>query len=261
MNMDFKKYMTLPETAGYLGVGVDMVKKWWSDGLFGESRIWCGREAVKKTDLERFAGVNAGLLAVARRIKAEQDALLKLEKDVHEQISVSQRELDDRRWVNCHIEYFSETFSLFIELLAGAEDESDNARLVRLFLEGNSYRDIAAVTGMSLLQVMSVIRTFGRRTIRARHAAFLLQQEGGAGVPSDTDIIVDGAGFTLSTPVENLGLSRRLTNCLKSLGQDVRVANVLYLSDKQLISMRNMGKKSLHEWHDFKQRYIKNNPS
>lgn len=209
------------------------------------------------------------------------------EVQIQDEIRILQEELRQRKWTNSHIQYFSEMFVLMMSVLNGTEDDVETVRMMKYFLDGNDYKDIALLTDVPVLQVMAGIRKFGRAFLRAntyktlcaqvridkdqihelkeeilmlKEKIRILQSNAGRQGENWEDIQeitrtgqtgdrTDSEAF-LRSRIEDHPLSCRIRNALNEAGIN-RIYQLLQLSWDEVKNIRNLGLKSTSELLDF----------
>ena len=63
-----------------------------------------------------------------------------------------------------------------MSILNDTEEDVLTVRMVKYFLDGDNYKDIALLTGVPVLQVMANIRKFGRAFLRANTYKTILEK-------------------------------------------------------------------------------------
>ena len=173
--MEKNKYIGIDEVAEWLNISKTTARNWCAQGLLAHFMV-NGRYLVLKESVYALAAKAIGLQDAERNIEAAREEQAKIKKELDEQIAVMKEELLDRKWVNNHLIYVSEMFALMISTLKEDEDSEMNARLVKYFLDGDNYNDIALLTGLPLYQVKCAIRSFGRKMLRTRTYAALCKE-------------------------------------------------------------------------------------
>lgn len=215
---------------------------------------------------------NAPALTGGTKVEKELQMIIKGEVDI------LREELRQRNWVNSHLQYFAEMFSLMMSILNDQEEDVQNVRLVKYFLDGDDYKDIALLTGMPVLQVMATIRKFGRAFLRTNNYKALLEQNRQAKADIETlsaensllkvkiaqlkkEITVDESKSILKkmdnaekdflkSLVEEWPVSVRLRNALKGKGL-YTAEHVLLFNHEELKRIRNLGEKTFLELEKF----------
>lgn len=205
------------------------------------------------------------------------------------EVDILQEEIRQRRWTNNHIQYFAEMFSLMMSILNDTEEDVLTVRMVKYFLDGDNYKDIALLTGVPVLQVMANIRKFGRAFLRANTYRTMsekvnkdqklveeLRQENetlrkmyfklkagqfNKSIPesqkteqTDSEIEENLEKDFLKSSIENHPLSKRLKNAL-SRKEILTVGECLQYSAKDLLKFRNMGVTSVNELESFLEKH------
>lgn len=205
------------------------------------------------------------------------------------EVDILQEEIRQRRWTNNHIQYFAEMFSLMMSILNDTEEDVLTVRMVKYFLDGDNYKDIALLTGVPVLQVMANIRKFGRAFLRANTYRTVLEK-----VNKDQKLVEElkqenetlrkmyfklkAQQFNqsifesknteraaseieeslerdfLKSNIENHPLSKRLKNALSSK-EILTVGECLQYSAKDLLQFRNMGVTSVNELESFLEKH------
>lgn len=205
------------------------------------------------------------------------------------EVDILQEEIRQRRWTNNHIQYFAEMFSLMMSILNDTEEDVLTVRMVKYFLDGDNYKDIALLTGVPVLQVMANIRKFGRAFLRANTYKTILEK-----VNRDQNLVEElkqendtlrkmyfklkAQQFNqsilesknteraaseieeslerdfLKSNIENHPLSKRLKNALSSK-EILTVGECLQYSAKDLLQFRNMGVTSVNELESFLEKH------
>lgn len=205
------------------------------------------------------------------------------------EVDILQEEIRQRRWTNNHIQYFAEMFSLMMSILNDTEEDVLTVRMVKYFLDGDNYKDIALLTGVPVLQVMANIRKFGRAFLRANTYKTILEK-----VNRDQNLVeklkqendtlrkmyfkLKAQQFNqsifesknteraaseieeslerdfLKSNIENHPLSKRLKNALSSK-EILTVGECLQYSAKDLLQFRNMGVTSVNELESFLEKH------
>lgn len=205
------------------------------------------------------------------------------------EVDILQEEIRQRRWTNNHIQYFAEMFSLMMSILNDTEEDVLTVRMVKYFLDGDNYKDIALLTGVPVLQVMANIRKFGRAFLRANTYKTILEK-----VNRDQNLVEElkqendtlrkmyfklkAQQFNqsifesknteraaseieeslerdfLKSNIENHPLSKRLKNALSSK-EILTVGECLQYSAKDLLQFKNMGVTSVNELESFLEKH------
>ena len=201
------------------------------------------------------------------------------------EVDILQEEIRQRRWTNNHIQYFAEMFSLMMSILNDTEEDVLTVRMVKYFLDGDNYKDIALLTGVPVLQVMANIRKFGRAFLRANTYRTVLEkvnkdqklveelkqenetlrkmyfklkagqfnqsiQESKNTRQEDSGIEGSIEEDFLKSGIASHPLSKRLKNALSHKGI-LTVGECLQYSAKDLLQFRNMGVTSVNELETF----------
>lgn len=201
------------------------------------------------------------------------------------EVDILQEEIRQRRWTNNHIQYFAELFSLMMSILNDTEEDVLTVRMVKYFLDGDNYKDIALLTGVPVLQVMANIRKFGRAFLRANTYRTVLEkvnkdqklveelkqenetlrkmyfklkagqfnqsiQESKNTGQEDSGIEGSIEEDFLKSGIASHPLSNRLKNALSHKGI-LTVGECLQYSAKDLLQFRNMGVTSVNELETF----------
>ena len=205
------------------------------------------------------------------------------------EVDILQEEIRQRRWTNNHIQYFAEMFSLMMSILNDTEEDVLTVRMVKYFLDGDNYKDIALLTGVPVLQVMANIRKFGRAFLRAntyrtvlekvnkdRNLIEELKQENetlrkmyfklkagqfNQSIQESKNTGQDDSGIEgnieedfLKSGIASHPLSNRLKNALSHKGI-LTVGECLQYSAKDLLQFRNMGITSVNELESFLEKH------
>ena len=281
MNIN-SEYISIEDAASYFNVNKVTVRKWCDKGLL--SMIVVGNKYMVST--ESIQEVEKNRLSITK----VQKNIEKYLKDAEEyklilqgELNVMKEEITQRHWCNNHIQYISEMTAILLDALTGKNDEDSNVRLVRYFLEGEDYKDIALLTGIPVKQVMNTIRTFGRTLLRTRTYARMLEMS----VNQDTlvrklqdekheleknirviqakydtlvsSVIEDGLGShadKISIPdigemsLSNQNFSTRVNNILKSYNIKT-VRDLIAYTENEVLKLSNMGTKSFQELTHF----------
>lgn len=279
------KYISFDEACKRLDVSKVTARQWCKDGLL--SCFYINRKKMILLDSVTAMSENAiSIDEVHRNIEtyiAERNNLL---LQLKEEVDILNEELQQRRWGNNHIEYFAEMFSLMMQTLYEKEDAEQNQKLVRYFLQGDNYKDIALLTGKTVPQVMSCIRRFGRNTLRTRTYVSLYEEVKGLKdkmkgndindelkklteekerLENEVRILkemmsnekkldnhkVDGANKAVKNIyVADCRFSRRLLNVLNA-NHFHTLGDIIEHTRDSLLSLHNMGRKSMSELEDY----------
>ena len=239
---------------------------------------------VSRESLDRVIRQMLPLLPRLHEVAGLSQGLDALRESLTYEVSLLKDEVLSRQWLNNHLRFVSETFSLMLSVLDINGEEGADQKLVRLFLDGDDYKDIALLCGVPVTRVMADIRRFGRFPRRARSYMQLLQDNSRiagleerlnsaserisalesacrtAGIEpptaEDTAVVpLSGAGGGMhERPVTACGFSTRLTNVLLAAHCTV-VGDVLDYTYNELLDMRNMGRGCMAQLLDFCQKH------
>ena len=205
------------------------------------------------------------------------------------EVDILPEEIRQRSWTNNHIQYFAEMFSLMMSILNDTEEDVLTVRMVKYFLDGDNYKDIALLTGVPVLQVMANIRKFGRAFLRANTYRTVLEKvnkdqklveelkqenetlrkmyfklkagQFNQSIQESKNTGQDDSGIEgnieedfLKSGIASHPLSNRLKNALSHKGI-LTVGECLQYSAKDLLQFRNMGITSVNELESFLEKH------
>lgn len=283
MTVDNDRWVSLDTAARRLGLASSTVTEWCSVGLLHASQA-DGGTLVSRESLDRVTRQIMPLLPRLQEVAGLTEGLDSLRTALSAEISVLKDEVLSRRWLNNHLRFVSETFSLMLSVLDINGEEGADQKLVRYFLDGDDYKDIALLCGVPVTRVIADIRRFGRFPLRARSYMQLLQDNSriagleerlrcaaeriavlesacsDAGIePPGSDVTLDvppseAVDSILDRPVTACGFTTRLTNVLLASHCTV-VGDVLDYTYNELLNMRNMGRGCMGQLLEFCQKY------
>lgn len=277
-------FMTLEEVAEKLGISKATARNWCNKNVLTHIMVK-HKCLVAKASFEALSAQIQDIDKAERDIARYMDEQCRLKGELEVEVQALRQELEDRRWTNNHIQYFSEMFALMMHTLYEIEDDITTARLVKYFLDGDDYKDIALLTGQTVQQVMGDIRKFGRSKLRAESYAGLSrtvdEQKKTIGMleqmvrSRDRDIAglrkiedeyrlymqernrhtpesagEETAAGVMGIRVSECGFSTRLNNILTNSGLHT-VGQAMQLGRAKLFRLRNMGRQSLDEFEEF----------
>ena len=278
-----ENFISLEEVANRLDVSKQTARNWCNKGLLSYLMV-NNKCLVSKKSFQAFSSHAYDIEQVQRNITEALDEFQKVKQELDAEKRILAEEINDRRWTNNHIQYFSEMFNLMMHALYDFEDDGNGAKLVKYFLDGEDYKDISTLTGMSLQQVMAAIRRFGRSKLRTHTYINLCreveeqretirelnarledqrkleeriaslekenewQKEEGRKEVVSPAVIQDTQ--VLDEPVSACSFSTRLQNVLLNNGLHT-VGQAYNLGRMQLLKLNNMGYKSLSELEQF----------
>lgn len=281
MNIN-SEYISIEDAASYFNVNKVTVRKWCDKGLLSMivvgNKYMVSSESVREVEKHKLP-----ITKVQQNIEKYLQEAEEYKLILQGELNVMKEEITQRHWCNNHIQYISEMTAILLDALTGQNAEDTNVRLVRYFLEGEDYKDIALLTGIPVKQVMNTIRTFGRTLLRTRTYARMLEMsvnqdnlvrqvqdekheleknirviqtkydtlvssviEDGLGSHADKICIPDIDEMSLSSQ----NFSTRVNNILKAYNIKT-VRDLITYTEDEALKLSNMGTKSFQELTNF----------
>ena len=128
------------------------------------------------------------------------------------------------------------------------EYESRNIAILDDRLSGKTYRQIAQKHEITVERARQIVVRFRNRAIRSDEYAAKLSDAllDVASLRHENKKLLGIASRGKAALVDDLEFSIRTSNCLKSAGIDI-VADLMMMDDESLLSIPNLGRKSLKE--------------
>lgn len=166
-------YISIDDAATYFNVNRMTVRNWCDKGILSTITV-SNRTMINTQSIRMLESQMPTITAIQRSIDDYRKELHEQKLILQGELNILQDEIRQRHWANNHIQYISEMISILLETLTDKENEN-NYRLVKYFLDGDDYKDIALLTGIPVKQVMYIIRSFGRTLLRTRQYTRMLQ--------------------------------------------------------------------------------------